>query len=68
MTRYEEYIRAYPNSNDCVERLLIDLRRAIAGDGPHDRTTRSHEGPAINLKQWPTDEHGEQKTEGNRRD
>jgi hypothetical protein len=36
-TRYEEFLAAYPLSEDCVVRLLTDLRRAIAKDGPHQR-------------------------------
>lgn len=37
-TSYEKYLDAYPDSNECLERFLICLRREIAGDGPHDRT------------------------------
>lgn len=37
MTRYEEFLKAYPKSEECLPRLLRDLRRAIAKDGPHER-------------------------------
>lgn len=37
MTRYESFLAAYPKSEECVVRLLRDLRRAIAKDGPHER-------------------------------
>lgn len=38
MSRYEKFIKAYPKSEDCLQRFLTDLRRAIAKDGPHERT------------------------------
>jgi hypothetical protein len=37
MTRYEGFLKAYPESEECVPRLLRDLRRMIAKDGPHER-------------------------------
>ena len=37
-TRYQQFLKAYPRSEDCVERILRDLRRSIAGDGPHERS------------------------------
>ena len=35
--RYDSYITAYPDSEDCLYRFLVQLRRAIAKDGPHQR-------------------------------
>ena len=37
-TRYQSMVDAYPESKDCLTRFLTDLRRAIAKDGPHERT------------------------------
>lgn len=42
-TRYEQFLEAYPESKDCLVRFLTDLRRAIAGDGPHDRPPQALE-------------------------
>ena len=36
-TDYEETIAAYPESDEALPRFLTRLRRALAGDGPHDR-------------------------------
>lgn len=36
-SRYAEYVRAYPEAVECLPRFLRALRRAVAGDGPHDR-------------------------------
>lgn len=37
-TRYERAVEAHPESKDCLPRFLTALRRAIAKDGPHQRT------------------------------
>ena len=37
MNRYQQYLDAYPDSEGCLHRFLICLRREIAGDGPNDR-------------------------------
>lgn len=42
-TRFDEFLDAYPKSEDCLPRFLTDLRRAIAKDGPHERTPGSLE-------------------------
>ena len=36
-SRYQRMVDAYPESGECLPRLLTDLRRAIAKDGPHQR-------------------------------
>jgi hypothetical protein len=36
-TRYEAFLEAYPESEDCLPRFLVALRRAIAKDGPDER-------------------------------
>jgi hypothetical protein len=34
---YEKWLAAYPASEEFAYRFLVQLRRTIAGDGPHDR-------------------------------
>lgn len=37
MTEYEELLKAYPETEEFIPRLLRELRRAIAKDGPAHR-------------------------------
>jgi len=34
---YQKMIDAYPEAKECLPRLLREVRRAIAKDGPHQR-------------------------------